>query len=116
MPSTAAIHAARRIAPGLLALCVSCSVEKYAIDRLGDALAGGGKSFASDDDIELVRDALPFSLKMIESLLEQSPRHSGLLLAASRGFTQYAYAFVQQDAEREEDVDLDRSLEMRARA
>ncbi len=100
----------------LLALCASCSVEQYAINRLGDALAGGGTSFASDDDVELIRDAVPFSLKMIESLLAQSPRHEGLLLAATRGFTQYSYAFIQQDAERMEDVDLERSLAIRARA
>ncbi len=100
----------------LLALCASCSVEQYAINRLGDALAGGGTSFASDDDVELIRDAVPFSLKMIESLLAQSPRHAGLLLAATRGFTQYSYAFIQQDAERMEDVDLERSLAIRARA
>jgi predicted anti-sigma-YlaC factor YlaD len=53
---------------------------------------------------------------MIESLLEQSPRHEGLLLAATKGFTQYSYAFIQQDAERMEDVDLARSLEIRTRA
>jgi len=44
--------------------------------------------FASDDDPELVREAVPFSLKLIESLLEQSPQHRGLLYAASSGFTQ----------------------------
>ncbi len=114
--SAALRRSPRRLAPIALAVFASCSVQQYAIDKLGDALAGGGTSFASDDDVELIRDALPFSLKMIESLLAQSPRHSGLLLAASRGFTQYTYAFIQQDAERTEDVDFERSLEMRARA
>jgi TRAP transporter T-component/Tripartite ATP-independent periplasmic transporter, DctM component len=38
-------------------------------------------------------------LKLIESLVAESPRHSGLLLAAARGFTQYAYAFVQEQAD-----------------
>ena len=36
---------------------------------------------------ELVREAVPFSLKLIESLLAESPRHRGLLLAACKGFT-----------------------------
>jgi len=53
-----------------------------------------------------VREALPFALKLIESLLEESPRHRGLLLAAAGGFTQYTYAFVQQDADEAEDHDL----------
>ncbi|OGQ90326.1 MAG: hypothetical protein A2289_12185 [Deltaproteobacteria bacterium RIFOXYA12_FULL_58_15] len=64
-----------------------------------DALGGGGQSFAADDDPELVREALPFALKTIEGLLERDPENEGLLLAAASGFTQYAYAFIQQDAE-----------------
>ena len=67
-----------------------CSVRRYAINKLGDALADTGTTFASDDDPELIRGALPFSLKLIESLLAESPRHQGLLLAAASGFTQYS--------------------------
>jgi predicted anti-sigma-YlaC factor YlaD len=76
-----------------------CSIKKIAIKKLGDALAQSGTTFASDNDPELIRDALPFSLKLIESLLAESPRHRGLLLAASSGFTQYAYAFVKEEAD-----------------
>lgn len=49
-----------------------------------------------------LNSSAPSSLKLIESLLAQSPQHKGLLLAAARGFTQYAYAFAQQDAEEAE--------------
>jgi predicted anti-sigma-YlaC factor YlaD len=94
----------------------ACSVRKVAIKKLGDALAEGGSTFASDDDPELVRSAVPFSLKLMESLLAESPRHKGLLLAAARGFTQYAYAFVQEDADEMETRDLAVSLQMRTRA
>ena len=61
--------------------------------------------------------AAPFSLKLIESLLAENPRHQGLLLAAARGFTQYAYVFVQQEAEEAEERDVARAavLEERAR-
>ena len=75
-----------------------------------------GSTFSSDDDPELVKQALPFSLKLIESLLAESPRHRGLLFAAASGFTQYAFAFVQQDADEMEDVDLDRARELQTRA
>ncbi|MBZ5601006.1 MAG: TRAP transporter TatT component family protein [Acidobacteriia bacterium] len=101
--------------PAVLILS-SCSVKKYAINQLGDALAGTGTSFAADDDPELIRAAVPFSLKLVESLLLESPRHEGLLLAASRGFTQFAYAFVQEDADELQDTDRVRSAQMRARA
>src|SRR5579883_2306343 len=101
--------------PVFLALA-SCSVKKYAINQLGNALAGTGDSFASAGDPDLIRQAAPFSLKLIESLLAESPRHQGLLLAAARGFTQYAYAFVQEDADELQDTDRARSAQMRARA
>lgn len=94
-----------------------CSIKRMAINSLGDALASGSSStFARDDDPELVRDATPFALKTIEALIEQSPRHQGLLLSASSGFTQYAYGFIAQDADFTEQADLDRATQMRMRA
>ncbi len=91
-------------------------VRRFAINKLGDALAGSGTVFSSDGDPDLIQSAAPFSLKLIESLLAESPRHSGLLLAGSRGFTQYAYAFVQEDADELEDQDLARAAALKARA
>jgi predicted anti-sigma-YlaC factor YlaD len=91
-------------------------IRRFAINKLGDALAQSGDVYASDNDPELIQLAAPFSLKLIESLVAESPRHSGLLLAASRGFTQYAYAFVQQPADEIEDLDLSRAAAMRLRA
>lgn len=98
------------------AAAVGCSVRRLAVDRLGDALASGGTTFAADDDPELVRQAVPFSLKLMESLLAESPEHAGLLQAAASGFTQYAYAFVQQDADELESADYARAEAMRVRA
>jgi hypothetical protein len=101
----------------ILALASSgCSMKKIAINRLGDALARGGTTFSSDNDPELIRDAAPFSLKLMESILAESPQHAGLLLALSSGFTQYAFAFVVQEAEETEENDLARAMEARTRA
>ena len=47
---------------------------------------------------ELVRDAVPFALKLYESLLDSIPTHGPLLVATCSGFTQYAYAFIETDA------------------
>jgi predicted anti-sigma-YlaC factor YlaD len=108
----------RTLAIGALVVAAAgCSIKKIAINKLGDALASGSTStFAADDDPELVRDAIPFALKTIESLIEQSPRHKGLLTAAASGFPQYAYAFIQQEADYTEAQDLDRATRMRLRA
>ncbi|MGD0539534.1 MAG: TRAP transporter TatT component family protein [Verrucomicrobiota bacterium] len=99
---------------GLLA--TGCSIRRMAVNKVGDALAGGGTTFASDDDPELVKAAVPFSLKLMESLLAESPRHRGLLSATTSGFTQYAFAFVQQDADEMQDRDLATAEAMRTRA
>jgi hypothetical protein len=66
-------------------------------------MSSGGEIFATDDDPELVREAAPFALKAQESLLAQDPGHRGLLISLCRGFTQYASAFVWQDAVEEKD-------------
>lgn len=111
-------HALRFLFPlGMLLLAGGCaSVNRAVVNKAGDALAGGGSVFAGDDDPALIRDAAPFSLKLMESLLAQSPRHVGLRLAAASGFTQYAYAFVQQDAETIELSDVAAAAELRRRA
>ena len=64
----------------------------------------------------MIQSAVPFSLKLIESLLAESPNHRGMLLAASSGFTQYAYAFIQEDADEAEDSNLARATALRLRA
>ncbi len=102
----------------LVALCAltGCSVRQVALNRAADALAQSGSAFASDGDPELIRAAAPFSLKLMDSLLEDNARHVGLLTAAARGYTQYAYAFVQQDGEELEDTDLARATQRFDRA
>jgi predicted anti-sigma-YlaC factor YlaD len=101
---------------GVVALFLpACSLKRMAANVLGDALAGSGGVYASDDDPELIREAIPFGLKTYEGLLAVSPGHRGLLLAAASGFTAYAY-LVQDDAERLDATDLPRARELRARA
>jgi TRAP transporter T-component len=75
-----------------LLLSTGCSIKRVAINKLGNALASGGSTFTSDDDPELVEAAIPFGLKTYESLLAESPKHAGLLLAAAQGFRRQAGA------------------------
>ena len=93
-----------------------CSIKKMAVNQIGNALASGGSTFESDDDPDLVGEALPFSLKLMESLLAESPRHTGLLLAAASGFTEYSYAFVGQPAERAFTENVEESNALRGRS
>ena len=99
-----------------LSVSVSCSPKRYALNTVGDMLAQGGSVYESDEDIELVGDALPFSLKLVESLLAESPDQRGLLLSANRGFVLYAYAYVHWEAEQIKLKDLDQSRALGNRA
>jgi predicted anti-sigma-YlaC factor YlaD len=87
--------------PGLLAFLSACSINKMAINAVSDALTGSGSSdvFTGDSDPQLVGDALPFAIKMYESLLSQNPKHQGLLVTTGSLFVMYANAFVQGPAE-----------------
>src|SRR5215831_16135925 len=99
-----------------LSTTMGCSVKKFAINKLGDSLANSGTTFAADNDPEFVGQAVPFSLKLIEGLLAESPKHKGLLFAAASGFTQYSYAYVQQSSEQVETEDVTKSQALRERA
>lgn len=108
----------RRTAASLLIVTLGgcVSVKKAAVNQVADALAGSGATFASDNDPELIKQAAPFSLKLMESILAENPRHVGLLTSLASGFTQYAYAFVQQEADEIEARDYAASETERSRA
>lgn len=111
----------RRLA--LAFLCVlaglagpGCAIRHYAINQVSNAVSQSGTVYASDDDPDLVKAASPFSLKLMESLLSDNPRHRGLLLAAASDFTEFSFAFVQEDADEAEERDLTQAEALRARA
>jgi len=97
-------------------LLAGCSVREYAARSVADALTSGGDVYASDEDIELIGIATPFGLKTMESLLATVPDHKGLLLATARGFTQYAYVYIQEPAEALEDRSVAAAYAQRTRA
>ena len=84
----------------LLPMLASCSINRMAINAISNALTGEGSAevFTSDSDPELVGAALPFAIKMYETLLAQNPNHQGLLLTTGSLFVIYANAFVWQPA------------------
>jgi predicted anti-sigma-YlaC factor YlaD len=71
------------------------------MNAVADALTGDGSSdvFTGDPDPQLVGDAIPFAIKMYESLLSANPDHQGLMLTTGSLFVMYANAFVQGPAE-----------------
>ena len=100
----------------LAPLAGGCFLKSMAVDTIADSLAGTGDTFSSDNDPQLVGDAVPFSLKLMESVLSATPRHTALLTALAKSFTEYAYAYVQTNAETIADEDYKKSKEQKLRA
>ncbi len=95
----------------------SCSLKQMAMDTVIDSLSGdAGTVFTGDNDPQLVADALPFTLKLYETLLTQAPDDEGLLLTTGMGFVMYANAFVQIPSDQLPDSEFEKRGEMRARA
>jgi predicted anti-sigma-YlaC factor YlaD len=93
----------------LLAALAACSPSRMAANLAGNAMAGGGGVYASEEDPELVLEALPFGLKTMEGLIETAPGNANLRLAAARGFAGYAYLLQQMRAEEVADTTEARS-------
>lgn len=84
-----------------LFLAGACSIEKMALKRVAGMLSspGSGGVFTQDNDPELVGDALPFAIKLYETLLASLPQHEGLRLVTGSLYITYANAFVQTPAD-----------------
>ncbi len=97
--------ATRRTAAGFILVAflgtASCSLEKMALKKVAGMLTStsSGTVFTGDNDPELVGDALPFALKLYESLLVSLPTHDGLRLTTGRLYIMYANAFIQTPAD-----------------
>ena len=97
-----------QVAAGCLILVLpllvgGCSIKGMAMNGIADALAGSGGSgrgnvYLSDEDPVLVGEALPFSLKLMETVLQEKPEHEGLLVATATGFVSYAEMWVLRPA------------------
>jgi len=95
-----------------------CSLKKLAVNSVAGMLAGsgGGTVFTGEDDPQLVADALPFAMKLYESLLEQAPDNQELLLTTGSMFAMYANAFLQTPAGMLPETEFERRQAMLQRA
>ena len=84
---------------GALAVLPGCAMIKHkAVGMVASTLASSGDVFTRDDDLELVGQAIPFGLKLYESLLDSAPKNKDLLIATCSNFTQYGVAYLETEA------------------
>jgi len=96
-----------------------CSLQKLAINKVAGMLSGSSSSsdvFSSDNDPDLVGQALPFAIKLYESLLASVPDHAGLRLRTGSLYIMYANAFVETPADMTPRRDLEAKEYLMARA
>ena len=87
------------VAAWILSLSTGCAlVKRKAVGMVASTLASSGDVFTRDDDLELVGQAIPFGLKLYESLLDSAPKNKDLLIATCSNFTQYGVAFLETEA------------------
>src|SRR5690242_17332897 len=73
-------------------------VQRKAVGMVASTLAASGDVFTRDDDPELVGEAIPFGLKLYESLLDSAPKNKDLLIATCSNFTEYGVAYLETEA------------------
>lgn len=111
---------AAAIAP-VLALLVSlsaCSVERMALKKVAGMLSAPSSTdvFGSDNDPDFVGQALPFAIKLYETLLASLPDHAGLRLRTGSLYIMYANAFVETPADTTPRRDIETKEYLLARA
>jgi predicted anti-sigma-YlaC factor YlaD len=96
----------------------ACSIEKLALRKAAGMLSGSSSTdvFTTDNDPELVGDALPFAIKLYETLLASLPKHAGLRLRTGSLYIMYANAFVQTPADMTPRSELETKEFLMARA
>ena len=102
---------------GLLALALllgACAPSTLLLNGAADRLAAQGTG--DEEDPGLARDAAAFSLKLSESVLQQTPGHLRLAESVAGGFTGYAWAFLAFEADRAEARDVQAAQQLRQRA
>ncbi|MGB9907200.1 MAG: TRAP transporter TatT component family protein [Candidatus Saccharicenans sp.] len=102
----------------LTILAAGCSLEKLALKKAAGMLtsSSSGNVFTGDDDPELIAGALPFAIKLYESLLASLPEHDGLRLRTGSLYIMYANAFIQAPADMTPATEIEARQALLARA
>jgi tetratricopeptide (TPR) repeat protein len=99
------------------ALLAGCGLIKHAaVNSVASMLSQNGTTVTSDNDPELIEAAVPFTIKLYESLLDSVPKNAELLQATCALATEYAYAFLQSKADMLGQGHHDETVALRDRA
>lgn len=77
----------------------NCSLKTMAVQQMGELVADGVPAFEKDEDLELIRDAIPANLKLLEAMLESDPGNQKIPAILSQMYASYGFAFLEADLE-----------------
>jgi hypothetical protein len=75
-------------------LLSQCSLRTMAIREVTDIVQAGVPAFERDDDLELIKQAMPANIKLLEAMLESDPENIQLLALLSQMYGSYTFGFV----------------------
>lgn len=109
-------HLMKTLIIGLLVIggLTGCSTQTYLTEKAGDLLSK--ETLTQEDDLELLMHASAYHLKISEALLKEIPQHIKLSESVTRGFTQYAFVFLMDEADRLESESIQKASILRSRA
>lgn len=99
----------------LSAVASGCSPSRMVADFAGNAMASGGSAYVSEEDPELLREALPFAIKTLDGLIDASPNNANLRLTAAKSTAAYSHLLGEPAATEREKRERRSRLFLRAR-
>ena len=74
---------------------LACSPKPLIVRQIADLVNQGVVAYERDDDWELVEEAFPANIKLLETLLANAPDDRQLLTLLSRMYASYSFGFVE---------------------
>lgn len=87
---------AGRLLAGMLVIAVlsGCSTRRLMVAEMTGLMETGAAAMETDDDLDMLQQALPANIKLMEALLASEPRSERLLVLLARSYGSYAFLFV----------------------
>jgi hypothetical protein len=79
-------------------MTAGCSTSQIVVRGAMPLMDGGLEAMNRETDLELARDAIPATLKMLEGMSIGDPGNATLRVYLAQGFYGYGYSFVEQEA------------------
>ncbi len=74
---------------------MACSPKPLIVSQIADLVDNGMTAYERDDDWELMEKAFPANIKLLETVLANSPDDRQLLTMLSRMYASYSFGFVE---------------------